>query len=246
MGNSNMWKLTENGFIGQYLIAGPVLKDLTSNESAMDQLSLEGILRGQLCPEGEPSDCENADWKVYAPCNGDMIDVSAFYSTLQAVSFLARTNLYVSEDVTVKARLWTYMAVSLFCNKEKVGRVDHAVYKPIQYLDVELSLQKGKNTVYALCRNLGVRDTRNILGLQLLGDEAGKVEIALFEGEAQERLFRAWNFLRSLRISASRILTELAKPEGAYMTEVPEEYDYEIISRYTEKRFRWETLPVQW
>lgn len=238
MTKANMWDLTENGFIQQFLIAGPVERDFFSQETAIDQLTLEGILRGELLLDEGIENIDGATWRVYAPCKADMIDVSAFYSTLKTVSLLAQTYLFADEEMCVKARLWTYMKTSLFCNGKKVGGTDRAVYKPIEHVDVELNLRKGKNSLFAVCSNLGARDSRNILGIQILSENKDGVKVALFEDEKQKKLYDAWSYLNGISIVGSRIVSDKREPEGAYMVEIPEEYDYEVLKDMKENRLR--------
>lgn len=233
---ANMWDLTENGFIQQFLIAGPVERDFFSQETAIDQLTLEGILRGQLDLNEGIDNIKGAAWRVYAPCKADMIDVSAFYSTLKTVSLAAQTYLYADEEMCIKARLWTYMKAALFCNGKEVGRTDRAVYKPIEYVDVELKLRKGKNSIYAVCSNLCARDSRNILGIQILYKNKSSVHVALFEGAEQKRLYDAWKYLNSIRIEASAIVSDEREPEGAYMMEALESPDYEVCAKHIDEK----------
>ena len=237
MDMNNMWSLTDSGFIGQYLIAGPYEKDFCSDERAIDQLTLEGILRGKIHRDNENIDCvKGAAWRVYAPCKADMIDVSAFYSTLKTVSLFAMTFLYAPKDMEVKARLWTYMDTTLFCNDEKVGETKRAVYKPVQFVDISLKLKDGMNTLLVKGCNLGARDSRNILGIQLMGSEACGIKVFLFEGDKQKRLYEAWNYLNNIEIVDSEIVSKEKEPAGAYMIELQESFDYEVCRKYKEEK----------
>jgi len=58
----------------------------------------------------------------------------------------------------------------MWLNYKHIAEVKPPVYKPIKNQDIMLDLKKGKNTIFIRMQNLGVRDTRNIIGLQLLGD----------------------------------------------------------------------------
>ena len=149
------WMLGHDGFIMEYMIAGPKVTPFKSDERAENQLELEARLRAQIVtPKKEEyqvdprlgQEAENGcRWSVWAPGNNCFIDVSHFYSTLQSVSLLAAVNLNADTACEVQARIWTYMAVGIYCNGKLAGEVKRPVYKPIQYQDVIFQLNQGES-----------------------------------------------------------------------------------------------------
>ena len=189
------WMLGHDGFIMEYMIAGPKVTPFKSDERAENQLELEARLRAQIVtPKKEEyqvdprlgQEAENGcRWSVWAPGNNCFIDVSHFYSTLQSVSLLAAVNLNADTACEVQARIWTYMAVGIYCNGKLAGEVKRPVYKPIQYQDVIFQLNQGKNLILCECENLGVRDTRNIVGIQIVSHRE-HIKTALPDDRFQE------------------------------------------------------------
>lgn len=171
-------KLNKEGFITHYLIAGPKTTPYIGENSDENQLRYEKKLRSiiakhtQECPLNAIALDANSEldmpWKYYYSYGNWFIDQSAFYSNLVKVEMVATVNLVVAEDIEVLARLWSYAAIDCWLNNEKVVMIEEPVYKPIAKRNVVLKLHKGKNQIYIKMQNLGVRDTRNIFGIQLL------------------------------------------------------------------------------
>ena len=82
------WKLGNDGFVMQYMIAGPVETDYCSDTTARDQMTLEGKLRHEIVsdmPEewnetvGAGKRAENGGcWQVWAPYENAFVDTSKF------------------------------------------------------------------------------------------------------------------------------------------------------------------------
>ena len=117
------WNLGKDGFVMEYMTAGPSLEEFQSDLQDADQLRLEGRLRkavssprpqhmeldvqlGEAAPNGCP-------WQVYAPYGNGIIDVSAFYSTLQKIRVYGAAVLIAPEDMTVQGRVWSYMSAGV-------------------------------------------------------------------------------------------------------------------------------------
>lgn len=191
------WKLGTDGFIKNYMVAGPLALPFSSDVHESDQLENERVLRGKIVRE-KPEDLktfferENGNtnpgsfdqegririkagqiapngktWEIYASSVNCFLDRSAFYSTLQRIEMEAATCLYVEEDMKVSARFYTFMAAGIYLNGKKAGEVTRPVYKPIEYRDLTLDLKKGENLLYIVCENLGARDTRNLFALEI-------------------------------------------------------------------------------
>ncbi|MDE6998727.1 MAG: hypothetical protein K2P73_00265, partial [Lachnospiraceae bacterium] len=98
------WKLGTDGYVMQYMIAGPVTREYASDTRAAEQLALEAKLRAEIVtpkakeikPRIRMGDREEhgAPWTVYAACGNCFIDVSFFYSTLQKIRLAAATVLH--------------------------------------------------------------------------------------------------------------------------------------------------------
>ena len=232
------WMLGHDGFIMEYMIAGPKVTPFKSDERAENQLELEARLRAQIVtPKKEEyqvdprlgQEAENGcRWSVWAPGNNCFIDVSHFYSTLQSVSLLAAVNLNADTACEVQARVWTYMAVGIYCNGKLAGEVKRPVYKPIQYQDVIFQLNQGKNLILCECENLGVRDTRNIVGIQIVSHRE-HIKTALPDDRFQEQVFEDTEFMRQLCLEqGSLVMPEIAGAETSvcFHRDSP---DYEVM-----------------
>ncbi|MGI6074653.1 MAG: hypothetical protein ACOYEA_08455 [Fermentimonas sp.] len=173
-----MWPLKANDFIRQYYIQGPFVEDFNAKSRSFNQLRFEAEARTEiaaapkrklwdalpLTPEAEAS----SEWNIYYEYGNDFIELSDFYSTLKRIDLHFYTRLFSKRKQRVKMRIWSYMAVELFLNRNAVATITRPVYKPIQSQDFILELNEGLNVLYGVALNLGVRDTRNIVGIQLL------------------------------------------------------------------------------
>lgn len=232
------WKLGFDGYVMQYMIAGPGVRAYTSDTRAAEQLALEARLRAEIVtPKPEKAEglvrigrkAENGcPWTVYAPYGNCFIDVSSFYSTLQKIDLEAATALYVPEDMEVGARVWTYMAAGVYLNGNLLGEQKRPVYKPVQYLDVVLPLKKGRNLLYFRCENLGVRDTRDMLAVQIR-DHVEQIEVSLPDEEIQDRVYEEVEFLSELYLAGDRVMFPRNAPEGLFWCERKGNPDYEAM-----------------
>ncbi|WP_207649938.1 hypothetical protein [Butyrivibrio proteoclasticus] len=228
------WKLGYEGFVCQYMVSGPKVSDYESDIIDKDQFKLEERLRKQIARNlimkddagidigsgkalageksyigsgkalvGEKSDicCE---WEIAATLGNGFIDKSAFYSTLKKIELEVSTVLVASESTRTTIRLWSYMAAALFVNGNYEGGTDTPVYKPINYKDVEIELNKGENEVLIKCLNLGVRDTRNIVGVQVL-DKREKICVTLPDKRIREKVYENLNELGNLKYEDGKL-----------------------------------------
>lgn len=232
------WKLGIDGYVMQYMIAGPVTEDYASDTRASEQLALEAKLRAEIVsPKAKDAalrikmgdrEAHGAPWTVYAAYGNCFIDVSSFYATLQKVHLAAAAVLYVPKDRKTVVRIWTYMAVGVYLNGTLVGEVERPVYKPIQYLDVELSLRSGNNLLYFDCENLGVRDTRNMLAVQVR-DSDKTIEVALPDEEFQDRVYQEVEFLSALQLKGGSVIFPGQAPKGLTYCSHEASPDYEVM-----------------
>ena len=244
------WRLENDGFIAQYMIAGPSDVPYQSETSTNDQLKLEALLRNEIVtkkPLSLPQSpillgnvSENGKpWQVWAPCSASFIDVSEFYSTLRRIRLDAATVLVASTAMQVRAVVWSFMAVGVYLNGALLGEIARPVYKPIQSLTVTLDLKEGENTLFFLCDNLGVRDTRNMLGVQIL-DRTDELSVALPDHGVQDEVFARRAFLSDLDISGDELLLPARdfSAEYCYPLQSP---DFAVM-RHTPA---WEMLPAE-
>ena len=216
------------GFITNYLVCGPREIEFTDPTGMHDdnQLKYEAYLRSILPREAqEPSHLniylgqtgpEGMDWRYYFSYGDWFVDYSTFYSTLTRVELSAAVCLKVEEERRVKAALWSYAAVTVWCNGEISGSIDTPVYKPIQRTEMDLKLHRGENLLYVKLQNLGVRDTRTIFGIQLLGDLEG-VEISLPGNEAAKRYEYADRWLSGIRKEGQKMVFPEPAPVGTFI-----------------------------
>lgn len=217
------WYLNEAGFVENYMIAGPRILPYETSLSDVNQLQFEKKVRREVVTDKpkyiEPEICvgkpslHGEPWSVYYSYGNWFIDVSNFYSILQKVELEAATVLEVERDMEVKAILWTYMSVGVYCNGVFVGEQKNPVYKPIQSVEIILPLKKGKNLIYFLCETMGVRDTRNILGLQVL-ERQDEIAVRLADESYEESVYQAEKFLSELYLKSNCILFPGTAPEG--------------------------------
>lgn len=231
------WKLGYDGFVMQYMIAGPQEEDFVSDTTARDQMTLEGKLRKEIVPERTAERHEmiqvgsqaknNAVWKVYAPYENAFVDTSKFYSTLKRVSMEVAASLVADEPCSVRAKIWTYMSAAVYLNGKLVGEVKAPVYKPISGVEIVLELKQGKNDLLAVCENLGVRDTRNILGIQIL-DHTDEISVILTDDSIQDEVFKDTEFLAAVRPENGSLVFPADAEKGVsvyYLPDTPDFYE---------------------
>ncbi|MGL5434736.1 MAG: hypothetical protein ACRDBO_04945, partial [Lachnospiraceae bacterium] len=175
-------KINRSGFITNYLVSGPRAVDFTNTESDSNQLRYEQYLRTIVAdrelklPEKEIALGGISElglpWQYYYSYGNWFVDESTFYSILQKVELDAVTGLLVESDMEIPVVFWTYAAITVWCNEEKVCQIDTPVYKPIQKKKTVLRLTRGYNQIYIKLQTLGVRDTRTLFGIQLVGEMA--------------------------------------------------------------------------
>lgn len=237
------WKLGIDGYVMQYMIAGPVTGEYASDTRASEQLALEAKLRAEIvtpkAKEIKPrilmgeKDANGAPWTVYAAYGNCFIDVSSFYSTLQKIHLAAATVLHTSKEERIVVRIWTYMAVGVYLNGTLVGEVERPVYKPIRHLDVGLYLKAGNNVLYFDCENLGVRDTRNMLAVQVRENRQA-VEVVLPDETVQECVYGEVEFLSKLQLRDGKIIFPGQAPKGLLYCNHMISPDYEVMCKASE------------
>ena len=196
-------KLNREGFITNWLISGPKLADFSADCSFDDQLAYEKYMRSVLrdgrtvAPPEDIALDQNSDldmpWRYIGGGNW-FVDVSNFYLLPTRVELYACADLLVDQAMEMCADLWTYTAIDLWVNGELTATVERPVYKPIIRKPIALKLKRGANRIFIRMQNLGVRDTRNIIGLQF--KEATEAISVSLPGDGAEELIALDTALR--------------------------------------------------
>lgn len=207
-------ELNEEGFVTNFLVSGPKETLVESNVNDKNQLRYEASLRSVIADTkekvtydkiqiGSMSDIERP-WEYYYSHGNWFVDKSTFYPLMRKIEMLSSTNLISECKQKVKAVIWTYGAVEIWVNGIKQGETLKPVYKPIVKKDIELSLEKGINVVFIRFQNLGVRDTRNIFGLQIL-ENHNTIKVTLPDEEQADKLKKLEDILDGCLLSAKQL-----------------------------------------
>lgn len=215
------------GFVTKWLYAGPTETPYTppiTGKDCPDQLAYEKQLRSALCEGKRPQPVLSArcgedapleqPWRYWYRHGGWFLDESTFYSSLTDVRCCMAVCLNSRREMTVPAVLWTYASVTLWVNGEQAACVPTPVYKPIARTAFSLHLKEGENFVSLYVRNLGVRDTRTIAGLQLT--ETNGVTADVPGGAPQCASAAAW--LDTLRAEDGCIVAQITPPCKAVLS----------------------------
>ena len=177
------------GFLTRWLISGLKSSPYESCQTEKDQILYEQHLRtegidGKLKspPEtirlGEKG-CGNCLWEYYYRRNHWFVDLSNTCQLPTKLEAYGATVLEAEEELDLEAALWTYPAAELWVNGQLICHVKNAVYKPMTKREIILPLKKGKNLIFVRIQTVGVRDSRNMFGLQIKGEADERVKPAL-------------------------------------------------------------------
>lgn len=215
-----------SGFITHYLLSGPRFTDFIVDHADKNQIRYEQYLRSIVAdrelpaPSGDIAIGDLSElglpWTYYYPGTG-FVNISQFSVTPQKVELLAASGLAVEEDIEVRANLWTYAAVDVWLNGERVGSVNEPVYKPMKKQEMKLSLKKGINTLLIRMQNLAVRDTRNIFGIQLL-DRLDSISAALPDADNAKPYLALDRWLSGIELEGNRLCFPADAPCCVYLT----------------------------
>lgn len=207
----------------RYLISGLKEEDFKDNTVDDNQLRYEKYLRSIITekqdkkPDGDVKLGENSSlglpWKYYYNYENWFVDLSTFYSVLTKVAMDACTQLTVQEDMDVKAVVWSYSSVDLWCNDAHVCSMVPPVYKPIRKQEVTLKLKKGVNQLYIRLQTLGVRDTRTLFGIQIL-ENRDRITVSLPDSGHTDDVDACADWLSSAVIKDGCVHFNGPAPEG--------------------------------
>ncbi|MBB3114449.1 hypothetical protein FHS18_006570 [Paenibacillus phyllosphaerae] len=215
-----------NGFIHHYYIAGPVFTDFIADKTDKNQIRYEQYLRSIVADRDQPAPAGKIiigelselglPWEYYYPSSG-FVNVSQFSYTPQKVELLAATCLVAQEDIEVQAIVWTYTALDVWLDGEKICSVHEPVYKPIKKQPITLNLTKGQNTLLIRMQNLAVRDTRNIFGIQLL-EHLEKIESAHPDAGNAQPFLDLENWLAGIELKGNKLYLPQHAPCRVYLS----------------------------
>ena len=229
------WKLSRQGYATDFMVSGPKVTPYESQERDKNQLRYEARLR-QIVPRHIP--VENAGeirgkeksrlglpWRFQGGRDGEFVNLSDFYAEMRRVEFDAATVLLSPRAMAVPAVLWSYAAVDVYCNGALAGTLASAVYKPIGRREITLPLKAGKNVIYLACETLGVRDTRSVVGLQIM-ENREEIRVTLPNEELSDQVGEALAFIESAYLTPGALAFSMLAPQGAEWAYREESPDY--------------------
>lgn len=213
----------KDGYINHYLISGPLITAFENSYVDKNQLKYEEYLRTCVVDRhlrgvdkeiqiGKESSL-GLKWAYYYATNSVFVDKSAFYSKIVKVEMLASTVLVVEKDRSVEANIWSYGAIELWINDTNVLKMGQPTYYQIAKEKVMLHLKQGENRLFINLQNLGVRDTRNVFGIQLLNDTES-IKTSLSNIEACYPCIEAAQWLDEIKLEQNRLVFEKEAQEG--------------------------------
>lgn len=212
-------------FIPYYLISGPRMTEWKDDTTDKNQLRYEKHLRSLVAERGlpaprgdirvgEPSEL-GKPWEVYRTAGG-FVNIPMFSRTPHKVELLAAAILTAEEELAVSVHIWTYTAADVWLNGRLAVSAGEPVYKPIRRLEAQLELQPGQNLLLIRLQNLAVRDTRNIIGVEL-PEQAEKVRFQLPDEEHARPLMELDRWLDELSLERGRLLLPPGAPCGIWL-----------------------------
>ena len=229
------WFLDREGFVTAYMVSGPKVSPFFSEERDNNQLRYEAHLRDIVPQHPKLTNTESISmkensrlglpWRFVGGKDCAFVNCSDFYSTMQRVAFDVATALIVPADFDVQAVLWSYAAVDVYCNGIRIGGLEHAVYKPIGRAKICLPLKAGKNVIYFACETLGVRDTRSVVGLQIITGK-DKILVTLPDEEMTKEAAPGLEFLESAVLEENELVFPYPAPKNTQWAAVRHDPDY--------------------
>ncbi len=146
-------------------------KNQIENEQAMREQAIQEIETRPKCEIklGEIG-IEGHKWRYHCLGGHSMVDLSETAQIPIKYDGYAATTIISECAQKIKIAIWNYMAITLFVNEKKVCKTQ-AVYKPMRRTTCTIDLQEGKNELFVVMQNVGIRDTRNIFGIEVLESE---------------------------------------------------------------------------
>lgn len=201
-------------FLNRWLVTKPVIQPYSVKREIDDQLMFERHMRECVADRNiltlqELEELSKHSFSYLQNHGNWFVDFSDFYHLTKKIEFYAKTSLITKEKQELDAVLWTYGAVQIYVNQVCVSSNHVPVYKPIQRVPFKMCLNEGVNELVVRVQNLGVRDTRNIFGIQLQNSSLD-VELCLPGVHNLERLEAAEQFLEDITYHTG--VLNVAKP----------------------------------
>ena len=217
------WHLDREGFVTYYMVSGPRVSPFACAERDANQLRFEAYLRSIVAEHPVLRGTENVSasensrlglpWFFRGGKDGAFVNFSNFYADMRRVAFDAATALTVPDERKIEAVLWSYAAVDVYCNGVRVGGLPQPVYKPVGRAEITLPLRAGKNVIYLACEALGVRDTRSVVGLQIV-EGREEIQVSLPDERLAEDAAPALDFIESAELLPDALRFSRPAPEG--------------------------------
>lgn len=195
------------GFITHWLVSGLKTEVFEAEQVEKHQVKFEHYMRKvgirsplKECPTnislGEDG-IDGCPWSYYYFPNNWFVDLSSGYTNPTYVEGYAYTQIHVVKHMLIRANIWSYAAVEVWLNGSMIYSLEQGYYKPVQKAEVLLVLEPGQNTLFLRMQNVGVRDTRNIVGVQLL-ENLSDITVSLPSSDSLEAIRNAEDWLWSI------------------------------------------------
>ena len=238
------WPLDRQGFVTHYMVSGPKVTPFTSEARDSNQLRYEAYLRSVIPQHAPVPHAERVlvredsrlgmPWRFQGGQDGAFVNLSDFYPVMQRVEFDVCAVLVAPQEMAVRAVVWSYAAVDVFCNGIPAGGIAQPMYKPIGRSELTLRLRAGENLIYLSCEALGVRDTRSVAGLQLVDAHTG-VRVTLPDEALADSVGPALAFVESAALEPDALVFSRPAPAGTQWAWTRYEVDFAKAGR-----------PLQW
>ena len=237
------WPLDRQGFVTHYMVSGPRVTPFTSEARDSNQLRYEAYLRSIIAQHAPVPHAEHVSihedsrlglpWRFQGGRDGAFVNLSDFYHVMKRVEFDVCAVLIAPRVMTVRAVVWSYAAVDVYCNGIAVGGLKQPVYKPIEHAEITLFLREGPNVIYLACEALGVRDTRSVAGLQL-AQAQGEIRVTLPDEALSQDVGPALEFVESASLEPDALVFSRPAPAGTQWAWVRHEADFAKAKRSIE------------
>ena len=236
------WQLGYEGFIMQYMVAGPRTDKFFVRTTADTQLEIEAEIKRRFVPaKRDRTDSSQillgnacsfgSIWKPYVPVSNSFVDFPAFADGIMKVSIQAASCIIAPHEMTAHIRVWTYMASRIYLNGEEILFFDHSVYKPMMHQDAEIVLHQGNNIFFIDSRTIAARDTRVIIGIQFL-DHREELTVKLPDDRQQDYIYESAAFVNNVKIEGNDIVFPGAGPKGMAYCKEAESEDYYVVREF--------------
>lgn len=193
-------------FIDKFLISPSEEYLFSDGTTDIDQLRYEKHLRDVVADKGVayPESLDYSDWQYWYKHGSIYVDRSGTYTQPTKITFYAVTNVVAEKEIDKELILWTYGAATIWINGEKAVEYSIPQYKPIGNAKFNAHLKEGENEVLIYFQNLGIRDGRNIFGLEIIDESFVKQD---FPSVPMKREYIAiTEFLDGIKLEFPRIV----------------------------------------